>query len=54
MAQKIGVSCKHCGKRIQVEDKYVSGIRGAELAASLYQPGRLRTFDFMNRAWQGG
>jgi hypothetical protein len=49
---KIGVTCKHCGKRIPVEDEYIPGVRGAELAASLYQPDGLRTSDFVNKAWQ--
>jgi hypothetical protein len=37
MAQKLGVLCKSRGKGIEVEDDYLPGIRGAELAASLYE-----------------
>jgi hypothetical protein len=52
MPQKIGVICKNCGERIPIEDEYIPGIRGAEMAASLYQPGGGRTLDSVNRAWQ--
>jgi hypothetical protein len=52
VAQKIGVICKSCGERIQIDDEYIPGIRGAEIAASLYQPVAGRNLDFVNRAWQ--
>jgi len=59
MAQKPGVLCKSCGKGIEIDDEYIPGIRGAELAASLYTPfyehssqqeGRIS--DFVIRPWQ--
>jgi hypothetical protein len=37
MTQKVGVFCKRCGKGIEVEDDYLPGIRGAQLAADLYR-----------------
>jgi predicted RNA-binding Zn-ribbon protein involved in translation (DUF1610 family) len=40
VAQKPGVLCKSCGKGIEIDDEYVPGIRGAVLAASLYQVAR--------------
>ena len=38
VAQKPGVLCKSCGKGIEVDDDYIPGIRGAEMAASFYKP----------------
>ena len=38
MAQKPGVLCKSCEKGIEIDDEYIPGIRGAEMAASLYTP----------------
>jgi len=32
------VLCKSCGKGIEIDDEYIPGIRGAEMAASLYKP----------------
>ena len=52
MAHKIGVICKNCGERIQIEDEYIPGIRGTDIAASLYQMAGERTLDFVNRTWQ--
>jgi hypothetical protein len=52
VAHKVGVICKNCGERIEVEDGYIPGIRGVEVAASLYHLGAERTIDFVNRAWQ--
>jgi hypothetical protein len=37
MAQKLGVFCRSCGKGIEIDDDYLPGIRGAELAARLYK-----------------
>jgi hypothetical protein len=51
VAQKAGVVCKGCGDRIEVEDEYIPGIRGAEVAARLYRPSRGGSVDFVNRAW---
>jgi hypothetical protein len=36
VAQKPGVLCKSCGRGIEVDDDYLPGIQGAEMAASLY------------------
>lgn len=52
MAQRIGVNCKSCGERIEIEDEYIPGIRGSEMAAMLYQPVGKRTLDFADKAWQ--
>ena len=52
MAHKIGVVCKNCGQKIQIEDEYIPGIRGTEIAASLYQPVGGRSVDFANGAWR--
>jgi hypothetical protein len=37
VARKVGVLCKSCGKGIEIDDDYLPGIRGAEIAASLYK-----------------
>ena len=42
--------CKACGVGIEVEDEYIPGIRGAEMA--LYQPVRGGIAEFRNRRWQ--
>ena len=36
VAQKLGVLCKSCGTGMEIDDDYLPGIRGAEMA-SLYQ-----------------
>ena len=36
MAGKLGVHCKSCGKEIEIDDDYVRGIRGVQMAANLY------------------
>jgi hypothetical protein len=51
VGRKAGVVCKSCGEKIEVEDDYIPGIRGAELAASFYQPTSERSVDFVNRDW---
>ena len=33
VAQRPGVLCKSCGKGIEIDDEYIPGIRGAEMAA---------------------
>jgi hypothetical protein len=48
----IGVKCKACGGTIPIEDEYVPGMRGAQIAASLYQPVEGRTLVFANTTWQ--
>jgi len=52
VAQKPGVICKSCGKGIEIDDEYIPGIQGAEMAASFYRPFGGKTVDFVNRAWQ--
>jgi hypothetical protein len=52
VAQKIGVICRNCEEKIEVEDEYVPGIRGAELAAGLYQPLVGRVLDVVNAGWR--
>jgi hypothetical protein len=39
-------------EKIEVEDEYIPGIRGAELAASLYQPITGRVINLVNSAWR--
>ncbi len=60
VAQKPGVLCKSCGKGIEIDDEYIPGIRGAELAASLYghfykhfsKPVEGKIVDSAIRPWQ--
>ena len=55
VAQKPGVLCKSCGKGIEIDDEYIPGIRGAELAASLYRASRpveRKIVDSVIRPWQ--
>jgi hypothetical protein len=53
VAQKAGVLCKSCGKGIEVDDEYIPGIRGAELAAILYsKPVEGKIVDSAIRPWQ--
>jgi hypothetical protein len=37
VAPKLGVRCKTCGKGIEIDDDYLPGIHGADLAARLYK-----------------
>ncbi len=43
MARKVGVICKGCARGIEIDDEYVPGIRGAEVAARLYSPFALKS-----------
>ena len=52
VAKKAGVICRSCGEGIEIEDEYIPGIRGAEVAAGFYGPVRGRPVDFVNRTWQ--
>jgi len=55
VAQKPGVFCKSCGKGIEIDDEYIPGIRGAEMAASLYtvsKPVDGKLVDSAIRQWQ--
>lgn len=47
---RVGVICRRCGSKIEIEDEYVAGVRAAEMAA-LYQPAG-RKSDVVNTAWQ--
>jgi hypothetical protein len=40
VAQKLGVLCKSCRTGIEIDDEYLPGIRGAEMAASFYKVSR--------------
>jgi hypothetical protein len=52
MAHKIGVICKSCSEAIEVEDQYVPGIRGVEMAENLYKPMKKSGSELANRAWR--
>jgi hypothetical protein len=60
VAQKLGVLCKSCGKGIELDDEYIPGIRGAQMAASLYshfykhflKSAKQRVVDSANQPWQ--
>jgi len=56
VAIKPGVLCKVCGKGIEIDDDYLPGIRGAEMAASLYarfpESAQGRVVDSAIRPWQ--
>ena len=36
VATKLGVFCKSCGMEIELDDEYIPGVPGAEVAARLY------------------
>jgi hypothetical protein len=50
---RVGVICKDCGRKIEVEDLYLRGVRAAEMAAALYKPTVGNSPDLVNAAWQG-
>ena len=56
MPQKLGVFYRSCGKGIEIDDDYLPGIRGAELAARLYKhlykPVEARVLDSAIGPWQ--
>lgn len=52
MPYRVGVTCKGCGEKVEVEDEYIPGIRAKDLAATLYQPISGRIVDFVNREWR--
>jgi hypothetical protein len=55
VALKPGVLCKSCGKGIEIDDEYIPGIRGAEMAASLYtvsRPVKGKIVDSVIMPWQ--
>jgi hypothetical protein len=56
VAQKPGVLCKSCGKGIEIDDDYIPGIRGVQMAASFYgrfsKPGQRTVVDSAIGPWQ--
>jgi hypothetical protein len=44
VAQRVGVICKGCAEGIEIDDEYIPGIQGAEVAARLYSPFALKFF----------
>ena len=53
VAYRVGVICRDCRGRIEVEDEYIRGVRAIEMAAALYKPIAKNSPDFVNAAWQG-
>ena len=52
VAYRIGVICRNCGGRIDVEGEYIQGLPARQMAAALYQPIGRSFPDFVNVAWQ--
>jgi hypothetical protein len=52
VAYRVGVICRSCRRRIEIEDEYIRGVRASEMAAALYKPFGTRFPDFVNVAWQ--
>jgi hypothetical protein len=52
VAYKVGVICRSCGRRIEIEDEYIPGIRAREMAAAFYKPVAEKFADYANTAWQ--
>ena len=52
VAHKVGVICRSCGERIEIEDEYIRGVRAADMAAALYKPIGKSPPDFVTVAWQ--
>jgi hypothetical protein len=51
VAHKIGVICKSCGEKIEIEDEYIPGVRATEMAV-FYKPLGKKFADVVNVAWQ--
>jgi hypothetical protein len=51
VAHKVGVICKSCGQRIEVEDQYIPGVRATE-AAVFYMPVGKKFADVVDVVWQ--
>ncbi len=51
VAYRVGVICKSCRWKIEVEDEYIRGVRATEMAAALYKPSGKGFPDFVD-AWQ--
>jgi hypothetical protein len=52
VAYRVGVSCKSCRRRIEIEDEYIRGVAAREMAAALYKPIGKNVPDFVSVAWQ--
>jgi predicted RNA-binding Zn-ribbon protein involved in translation (DUF1610 family) len=52
VAHKVGVICRSCGERIEIEDEYIRGVRAADMAAALYKPIGKTPPDFVAVAWE--
>jgi len=51
VAHKVGVICKSCGERIEVEDQYIAGVPATEMAV-FYTPVRKSFAAVVNVVWQ--
>src|SRR5580693_3179455 len=49
---RIGVICRNCGARIDVEGEYIQGLPARQMAAALYQPIGRSFPDLVNVGWQ--
>jgi len=52
VAYKVGVICRSCGQKIEIEDEYIQGVRAIEMAAGFYKQVAEKFADFVNVAWQ--
>jgi hypothetical protein len=52
VAYRVGVICRSCRQRIEIEDEYIQGVRAIEMAAALYKPIGKSFPDLVNVAWQ--
>lgn len=52
VAYRVGVICKSCRWRIEIEDAYIRGAPAREMAAAFYQPAGENFADVVNVAWQ--
>jgi hypothetical protein len=52
VAFRVGVICRSCRRRIEIEDEYIRGVRAVEMAEALYKPMGKSFPDLANVAWQ--
>lgn len=52
MAYKVGVICRKCGRKIEIDDEYIHGLEAAEMAARFYKPVAEKFAGFANAAWR--
>ncbi len=52
VAYRVGVICKSCGGRIEIEDEYIPGVSAIEMAAAMYKRSGKGSPDFVKAAWQ--